>query len=393
MDQIIRKGAMQERDRGAVAGEAEYRRRLDALRGTGSHERLNARDIAQIARNPQCDRLVMLRAARLDPAEAGRLAFGDERPDEGSQIALGNGVTFEKGLIRDDGARLFEMFRAAGRLTESDTRFVNIERHAPGKDPQSQARREALTQKFLRAKLAGAPDVPAIIYHGRLTLSVDGAPVVIEPDLLTAGAADPFYRPGEAKSYRDRGARTNPSDIATASLQGAVEVLALRDAVTAITGDRDRARALVGDTFDLVLRQRIGNGPRLRARRIRRELATMERLLGQMRGRVLRVLGGIPMDTRLDTSAGHLAVSNHLTEQCRSHCALAHRCEAVARAAGDPIVLGAAMADAVRVIGSLPRLAAMLVGRETPQSTDERRAISAFRDAQRVLDREVRRVG
>ena len=334
-----------------------------------------------------------MRALGVDPADAGFRAFGDAPPVKESQIAFGNGIMFEQGLTRDDGARLFDMFCGAGRLLDGDTGFVNVERLAPGADPASQSRREAITRQLLARKLAGAADAPKIIWHARLTLFVDGNPVVIEPDVLSASARDAFYRPGEAKSYRDRGPRTNPSDIATASLQGAIEVLALREVVTSLTGNAVSARTLVGDSFDLILRRRIGNTPRLRTRVIRREIASMERVLGHMRGRVLRVLATLPSDASVDTSAGHLAVPNHLTEGCRAHCALAHRCALAARAVGDPIILGSAMADAMGVVGSLPRLIDLLHGRAVPASPDEMRVVRTFRDAQGVLDQEVRRAG
>src|SRR5919202_3426603 len=179
--------------------ESEYRRRVAALRGALPAVPLGARELAQLARNQECDRLLAYRAARLDPAAVVRSVFGEDVRDEGSQLALATGITFERVLLRDTGAALFAMFRRAGRLAEADAVIVDVEGMAPGTDPESLATREAITRDLLSRKLAGELEAPAILWHARLTLEVDGITIAVEPDLMTAAASEAFYRPGEGK--------------------------------------------------------------------------------------------------------------------------------------------------------------------------------------------------
>jgi hypothetical protein len=178
-----------------------------------------------------------------------------------------------------------------------------------------------------------------------------------------------------------------------------VEVLALRDTTRTVAAegslplgaaDVDR---LVPDEFDLVLRGRYGMRPTLRHLWIGREVEAMQRVLGTVRSRALRVLDELGPALRLDETRGHTAVANHLIESCREHCAFVASCQSAACASGAPIVLGEAMEEAVGRVGTLPRLAALLDGAEPPRTDDDRRILRAFRDAHHYTDREVRRAG
>lgn len=377
-------------------------RQFVPLRGRLAHTRLGAREIAQLARNPQCDRLLLHRAAQLDPATVVREVFGRHGAEKGSRLALATGTTFEHVLLQRGARVLFDLFAGSGRLPVGAETLVDVEGRYPDIDAESLSKREALTYKLLMRKLRGDRSAPAIIWHPRLTLPVRGIAggvVHIEPDFLVAGPGEPFYRPGEVKSYKDRGPRTNATELVLARLQGALEVLALRETLRASAARADmtltaaETNALVPMEFDLVLRARFGMRPRLRSLVVRREVTAMQTLIGDMHRRVLRVIEEHGTALRLDSIEGHRSVRNHLTESCRDHCPFAASCHDEARGAGLPILLGAEMEEAVSAVGTLPRLVALLNGSEAPRGPDERHVAGAFRDAQIRVSREVRRAG
>jgi hypothetical protein len=119
----------------------------------------------------------------------------------------------------------------------------------------------------------------------------------------------------------------------------------------------------------------------------------MRRVIGGVRPRMLRVLSQLPEGATFDTASGHCAVPNRLTEGCREHCPFAAGCEAAARREGAPVVLGAAMEEAVGIVGSLPRLVELLAGREPPRGEDEARIVRTFHAARTIAEREARRAG
>ena len=377
-------------------------RQLVALRGRLTEARLGAREIAQLARNPQCDRLLLHRAAQLDPGTVVREVFAGRGTEKGSRLALATGTTFEHVLLQDNARALFDLFASSGRLPVGTDTLVDVERRYPDVDAESLSKREVLTNELLIRKFRGDRSAPAIIWHPRLTLPVRGLVgglVHIEPDFLAAGPDEIFYRPGEVKSYKDRGPRTNTTELALARLQGALEVMALRETLRDTCARVDvrltpaETAVLVPMQFDLVLRARLGMRPRLRSLAVRREVTTMQALIGDMHRRVLRILEEHGTELRLDSIEGHRCVRNHLTESCRDHCPFAASCHEEARAAGVPILLGEEMEEAVSPVGNLPRLVALLNASEAPRGPDERRVARAFRDAQIHVNREVERAG
>lgn len=379
-----------------------YARQLATWRGQLPPSPLGARDLTQLARNPRCDRLLVHRAAQIDPATVAREVLHTDEPRQGSRLALATGVKFEHVLLREGARLLFDLFVGAGRLPSGVETLVNVQAAHPKADPSSLARRTALTHELLRRKLEGDPTAPVVIWHPRLALPVPGVVngvVYIEPDFLVAAPTDAFYRPGEVKAYKDRGARTASTELTLARLQGALEVLALRaTACAAAAASRSplaavTAQALVPMVFDLVLRRPSGMRPTLHPLAVRREGRRMETLLQSMRGRVLDVLDACGPALRLDAPGALQRIPNHLTEGCRDHCALAAACAAEARAQERPIVLGESMEEAVASAGSLPRLLALLEGQARPSTADERRVLRAFLNARARVNTEVRRAG
>ncbi|HWG34216.1 MAG TPA: hypothetical protein VN650_08610 [Gemmatimonadaceae bacterium] len=382
-------------------GDTAYQRRLTRARRALPLAPTGARELARMARNPGCDRLAVHGAARIDTAAFARAILGVDVNTHGSPLALANGVAFERVLLRDGAAPLVDLFTGAGWLLPGSASFVDVSAAHPDIDSASLARREEMTRAFLAQRLRGDPGTPNIIWHARLTLSVpalEGGTVTIEPDCLVASATSGFYTPVEVKSFHDRGPRTDPLDLEKARMQAAVEVLALRDTTLSLAAaigqrfDDEALRQLIPDRCGLILR-RFGMRARLQRLNVRRELTLMRRFLAGLRARVDRALTTRASAFTIDTLTGHESIANALREDCRSFCDFASSCEAAARRAGQPIVLGHAMEEAVGAVGTLPRLIALLEGREIVRTDDERRIVRAFRDAVVRTEREMRRVG
>ncbi len=361
---------------------------------------MGARDLAQLARNPGCTRRLVNSAARVDMAKLATTIFGTPVREHGSPQALATGIVFEGILLRDEARRLIDLFTGAGWLTLGVQSFVDVQAAFPDADAASLAQRETLTRDLIAQKLRGDPTAPAIIWHGRLTLAVTGVAsgvVHIEPDCLVASPTDRMYRPVEAKSFRHRGPRTNSSDVANARMQAAVEILALRDTVANIAAATEAPISereldqLVSDRCGLITRKRVGMTARLSAITVRREITLMRRLLLGFRAHVERAVAANTVV--LDRRDGQESLPNALRDDCRDFCYLAAACEASARQRGEPIALGSEMQEAIGIVGNIPRLIALLDGREPVRTDDERRVVRAFQAATVHLNQEMRRVG
>lgn len=204
------------------------RARLERLRGSLEPEEPGARGLERVARNPECGLLTALTIAGTTPATAAESAFGELAEEGQSPFALAMGNRFEKYRFENGAQRLLELYRRQGRLNSSETKVVIIPDHAPGTRSEGMARRLALTRQLLLMKLRRNPRAPNLIVHARLPICLLDVDHYIEPDILVAGDEDPFYRPGEVKSYSDLRGKTNPSQVRGALRQAAVAVVALR---------------------------------------------------------------------------------------------------------------------------------------------------------------------
>jgi hypothetical protein len=363
--------------------------RLARLRGNLSAEAPGARGLERLARNPACLRLRALTLAGITPTAAAAEVYGEPVPEGQSPFAIGAGNRFERALFEDGCARLLELYRNRGRLGTDEGRgagaVVDVSRAVPGASPEALARRRALTDRLLRAKLAEDRDAPVLVIKPRLTVTVLGTPYEVEPDALVGGRAEGCYRVVEIKSYPDRDGKTDPADVRGACRQAAVGVVALRQALARLGMEDTVVERLVPAAGDLVLRLAGSFVPTLRPMTLEGEVFSLARALESTAGdlaAVEAILAGIGGAAALDCPEVLDAVPNHYVEGCREHCALAPRCKAEAAAKGDPALLGGPAREALAPAGSLGRALELLEGQgAAPRTPDEAALAERLREA------------
>lgn len=341
--------------------EAERQARL---RGTLGAEQLGARGLERMARNPSCRLLKALTVAGLSPATVVQQVYGEPPREQQSPFAIGAGNQFESGVFENGAARLLNAYRSAGRLSLTECRVVNVPEFAPGINQTAMARRQAISLRLMRAKLAGETWAPNLIIKPRLRVTLLGLTFNIEPDALVAADGDAFYRPVEIKSYPDRDGKTDAADVRGACRQAAVAVVALRD-VTAQSGATD-VQLLVPARGDLVLRIPGSYRPTLRPMPLEGEVDSLERALVEAPrnlGETEALLAAIGASAALDARTVVDQLPNNYKENCREFCALAGQCKQRAVAQSDPVLLGSRAREEWAAAGSIQRVLELLDGR------------------------------
>jgi hypothetical protein len=317
-----------------------------------------------MARNPSCQLLKAVTVAGLSPATVAEQVYGEPPRERQSPFAIGAGNQFESGVFDNGAARLLEIYRTAGRLSLAECRIVNVPELAPGTSPAAMARRQAISLRLLRAKLAGEAWAPNLIIKPRLSVGLLDLTFNIEPDALVAADADPFFRPVEIKSYPDRGGKTDASDVRGACRQAAVAVVALRGLATQFGASG--VQELVPARGDLVLRTPGSYRPTLRPMPLEGEVDSLERALQEAPrnlGETEQLLASIGASAALDAPAVVDQLPNNYRENCREFCALAAQCKQRALAQSDPILLGSRAREEGSSAGSLQRVLELLDGR------------------------------
>lgn len=353
--------------------------RLARLRGRLPAEEPGARGLERVARNPACQRLRALTMVGITPAAAITEAYGDPAREGQSPFALAAGNQFERYLFENGAARLLDLYRTNDRLTADECKVAIVPDLAPGTRPQDMARRQALTDRFFRMKLARDPNAPNLIVKPRLPIWLVGVEHATEPDMLVAADAEPFYHPAEIKSYPDRDGKTDAADIRSACRQAGVGVVGLRQAVAAL--GVHTPEAIVPAVCDLVLRRPGSFTATLRPMAILAEVDSIVRIFDEAPrslDELEAMLAQIAPGATLDNPEVLDAIPNNFVEGCREHCALAARCKQAAIANGDLILLGGQAREELAAAGSLSRAIDLLRDRGGAPRTPEEQALKIW---------------
>jgi hypothetical protein len=352
--------------------------RQTRLRGGLAGEQLGARGLEHMARNPSCGLLKALTIAGLSPTTIVREVYGEPTREGQSPFALAAGNRFESRLFESGAARLLDMYRTRGRLGVTECRVVSIPDSAPGTTPAAMSRRQSLTNRLLRQKLARDPDSPNLIIKPRLTVGLLGLGFNIEPDALVAADADLFYTAIEVKSYPDRDGKTDAADIRSACRQAAVAVIGLREVVVRL-GATD-PELLIAARADLVLKTPGSYRPTLRSMGLSGEVDSLVRAIAEAPrdlGELEELVSAIGPDATLDDRTVLEQIPNNYRENCREFCGLAARCKERAVAQSDPVLLGGRAREEFAAAGSLARVVELLEGRGAPARTPAERILQA----------------
>jgi hypothetical protein len=349
------------------AGGLEEQALLARLRGGLVPAHPGARGLYHLTLNPGCNRLRVATAAGLSMRQVAEV-LGVQVREGQSMFALDRGTRFEERLYESGAARLLELFRAERAWPVADCRVLDLRDVAPLPGGSAEAaaaglaRRAAATQRALAAKAAGDPRAYNVLVQPVLLIQVVGVAYPIIPDVLAAASAEPFYTPGEAKSFPDRGSKTDPADVAAAARQAAVAVVGLRQWAAAAR----RPATLVGDQAHLVFARPGSLQPTLHTQSVRHEVAVLERALATAPADLREVAAALPPDATLADPATMEELPTRYQEACRTFCPLAENCKVQAIAAASPMLLGTAAAGELAGISDLRRAAALLFGDAVP---------------------------
>lgn len=336
-----------------------------------------ARGIEKLARNP-CVRQAVVVVHRVDPAVVMREVLGSDPREGMSPFAQARGNRFEARLLDDGGARLFDLYRRAGRLAPRESALVNTTTLVQGSGEAALRRRAAITEDLLRRKVAGRGGAPNVIVKPVLTVPLAGAQFPIEPDLLVAADDDPMYRVAEIKSYADLGGLTDPTQLRGALRQAAVGLVGLRAALVRLGMRRDDIVACAPKRVDLVLRRRGYGGATLRPMDIDGEMSSLERAFAGLPGLLAEGVAALAVlgpGATLEHPGVIDALPMNYRPDCREFCPLAAHCRDQARAAGEVQTLGARVAAEIAPAGSTMRALELLNG--APPRTAEEAALQA----------------
>jgi hypothetical protein len=332
--------------------------RLDELRGAGPGKRHNARTIAALTGNPGCARRAVLDAAGVDkPGLANRIGFPGDFGQ--SRFALARGNAFEAMLKADGGALLRETL---GVPAEVAVAYDDV-----GADAE-----ETLAARYARTRdLLGGPGAAALIDHPMLTLDVAGQRAFLEPDLV-AYQRNGLLRVVEIKSFAVVDGQADAGKVASAAVQAAVYVLALRRLVAELGQDENK----VSHDVVLVCPENFSLRPVAVTLDVRKQLATLRRQLTRLAA-IADLVAALPPDVSFDLAlpadrliAALAAVDARYAPECLSACELAMFCRH--EAAGRTAALGRPVREALGGVDTVAEVLALAAGGRpaTPEQTE-----------------------
>ncbi len=297
-----------------------------------------------------CTRFRVLTTLGIDTREVAKKFYGLDVAGQ-SPFAFETGLRFEAALTAVGAKYLLEQYHRVGRIAR-DRGSIRDLTESP--NPLG------ATLDLIRRRARGDTTTPDLIWQGALQSPIPGE--LVRPDLLVAGSNDRYYRPGEVKSYEDRGAQTNEADIDSAASQAAVSLVSLR-AIADIAYPRDFM------LVDLILRSPSGMLPRLRTVSVERDIAILEDSLAAFpltQAHVESVLQNLGVEA-IDSAENLEAIPHRYQPGCRSHCSLSDACKARATANGELSRFGAAVAEAMAPFRTEAEIeAAIAAGSKSP---------------------------
>lgn len=348
--------------------------RLDRIRGRVPALNHTARTIAALTTNPGCARRAILDAAGVDkqrlaaylgfPARFGRSRFSITREN-----------AFEAQLKADGCAELLRLLREHLGLPIPEASYDNLEdvggNEAPGL-------RHARTRNLLARAAASGGDAGTLFDRPLLRLEVAGRNVYLEPDLIAFQVRGRFHVV-EIKSFAVIDGQADGDKVASAAIESAVYVLALRRLLDELGFDAETA---VSDTVILVCPENFSNRPVAADLDVRRQLTVLHRQLARLE-RVDALLDALPPDLTFDLDpddsgtprrppaevAGAVrTVQARYTPECLASCEMCFFCRHEAR--GTTSVLGRAARDDLGGVEHVAAVLRLARGADAPHDAD-----------------------
>ncbi|MFI5960457.1 hypothetical protein [Cryptosporangium sp. NPDC051539] len=365
----------------------QLKARLDALRGSGEHKRLDARGIAALTAIPGCRRRSVLDGAGISKSELGT-AIGFPMPSEQSQFALSRGMAFEAQVKANGCAELLTLLRDVLGLQIAEVPYQDLETVGENESLSVRARE---TAKHLIA-VASETEQRTLFDHPLLRLEVAGSPVFPEPDVLAYRVDGKFYVV-EIKSFAVIDGQAPAAALAAAETQAAVYVHALRETLRSRGADEQ----MVSPRVVLVCPENFSNRPTAVLIDVTNHVAAVRRMLARM-DRLESILDSLPPAVTLDPwrDAARLdpRPASELTRvlrmidarygpECLDSCELAKFCRREER--GSTVVLGRHVRDDLGGLCSVEEVVG-LAGGTRAASPDQLEQAVLLRQAQAYRD-------
>ncbi|MGC4815611.1 hypothetical protein ACLQ29_34365 [Micromonospora sp. DT228] len=360
--------------------------RLATIRGGGAASRHNARTIAALTTNPGCARRAVLDCASVDKQ---RLAAYIDYPARfgQSQFAITRGNAFEAQVKANGCAQLLQLLRERLDLEIPEVSYDDLESVA---GRESQDVRYARSRALLTRAAAQADGAGTLFDHPLLRLAVAGQQAYLEPDLI-AFQHDGQFHVVEIKSFAVIDGQADSGKVASAAIQAAVYVLAMRE----LLGEAGFDPEIVSHDVVLVCPRNFSNQPMAVRIDVRKQLAVLRRQLSRMT-RIDALLADLPATLSFDFApdgngvptrspaslvAALEAVEARYSPECLASCELAYFCRHEAR--GCTAALGK---SAREEIGGIERVeTALAIARnQLVPSEDQEEAAELLRAAARL---------
>ncbi len=365
---------------------------LARVRGQAPDIRANVRRLAAFANVHACPTAAVAFAARVD---TNRVLAGTsmEMPYGQSPFAIGRGVAFEA-LLRRHGHAELRRVLTVGLAT--DFTFAAIENLREGYPPnRAGLRMRATVTQTRMAEIAGRPAEPVVLDGAVLQADIGGLPAYFEADEMAIGVGGQIIV-GENKSWPVVDGKPTDEDALGAALdQAATYVLLGRRTLEHAGVDP----ALMSDSIVLVTPRNTGLAPSLHRQDVASRIRRIERLLGavpDIRETAKSTPASVTFDVVADTTRPEgvrMEAFRQVTDElgrvyepasCLTSCGFAWACRQCLFAAGDPDLVGGAVARALPGIASLSRVAEL--GQGAPASTAEVPAAVPLARAGRLYD-------
>jgi hypothetical protein len=265
--------------------------RLGRLRGRALPLNHNARTISALAANPGCSRRALMDAAGVDKQKIAA-HVGYPAPFGQSRFAITRGNAFEAQVKDNGAAQLLTLLREHLGLDVAEVAYTDL--GDIGGNPARELRHVRT-----RHGLTGADHGPRTLFdHPLLRLRVGGRHAYLEPDLI-ALRLDGSFHVIEIKSFPVIDGQADPAKVASAAIQSAVYVRALRDLITEAGGDPGR----VSHQTILIAPRDFASQPVATSLDVRRQLGVLDRQLVRL-AKIEDLLDRFPETLTFDLDPG-----------------------------------------------------------------------------------------
>ena len=257
--------------------------RLQQLRGRAIPRNHDARTISALATNPGCGRRALMDAAGADKQKLAAYT-GYPAPFGQSEFAIVRGNAFEAQVKENGAAQLLSLLREHLGLDITQAHYADL--NDVGGNESSEVRHVRTRRLLSTADVSRG----TMFDHPLLRLRVGGRYAYLEPDLIAFQLNGKFHII-EIKSFAVIDGQADPGKVASAAIQSAVYVLALRD----LLGDPGK----VHDETILVCPENFSNRPIATSVDVRRQLTVIKRQLSRI-ARIEDLLDSCPADLTFD---------------------------------------------------------------------------------------------